>query len=227
MRHRSRAAGTVAGLALILMAGQPAMAATSTPVPAPGATPTVHVVTVSELRLDGAECMAAAPLGRTQSGRTLRDACTASVTYEMTATRAPSAPGGTRPHAAPADPDPLATTSACTITWTITSLRATVQSVFWGVFWSATANATGYGDSCGRVMWTSVTCDQHGIGYAVRIDWCGAYPGRWAWYAYTSSNIGLNITVSAVANGTPISWTHGARNGFNPYTGTQYGFVAW
>ncbi len=67
-------------------------------------------------------------------------------------------------------------------TWVITSERATVQSIFGGFLWSASANATGYGDSCGRVMWTSVTCDQHGIGYAVRIDWCGAYPGRWAWY---------------------------------------------
>lgn len=216
MRHRSRTAGLLAGLSLILTLAGPALAAAPTHDPGPRPARTVHALTTHPLRLDATECT-----GRSLSASAGHDpagGCTATVTFEMTASGVPSTVAAT---------GVSSTASTCSITWAIISLRATVQSIFGGFFWSATANATGYGDSCGRVLWTSVTCDQHGIGYAVSIDWCGAYPGRWAWYPYTSSNIGLNITLSAVANGVPISWTHGARNGFNPYTGTQYGFFAW
>jgi hypothetical protein len=222
MRRRSSVAGLGAGLMLLATLAGPAMAAGPAADLERGSPPSVHAVTTTRLRLPDAQCSVAIP--RLPGGRPAgSEPCSATLTFEITASREPRAAGNVR--TAPAK---LTTSgSGCSITWTISSLRATVQSILWGFFWSASANATGYGDSCGRVMWTSVTCDQHGIGYAVSIDWCDAYPGRWAWYAYTSTNIGLNITVSAVADGTPIAWTHGARDGFNPYTGTQYGFFAW
>lgn len=222
MRHRPITAGLGAGLLLMATLASPAMAAGPASDPGPGSPPAVHAITTTMLRLPARQC--AGPIERLNGAQqTPIDACTAMVTFELTASRVARNAAGT----ATASTGLIPAGSTCSVTWSITSLRATVQSVLWGFFWSASANATGYGDSCGRVMWTSVTCDQHGIGYAVQVDWCGAYPGRWAWYAYTSSNIGLNITVSAVVDGTPISWTHGVRNGFNPYTGTQYGFFAW
>ena len=64
-------------------------------------------------------------------------------------------------------------------------------------------------------------------GYTVSIDWCGAFPELWTWNPYTTTNIGTNITVSAVAEGIPIVFTHGARNGFDPYAGTPYGAFVW
>ncbi len=226
MRQRSTATGLVAGLTLIFTLVGPAGAAEPSRDRASTSVRAVHEVRTARVRLDRSECPEAGGRSGNGVGRTApasTGTCTAELTLEVTAS--PVAP--TTKSLAPVGGERLTTSSSCTVTWNITSLRATVQSIFGGFFWSASASATGYGDSCGRVLWTSVTCDQHGIGYAVRIDWCGAYPGRWAWYGYTSSNVGLNITVSAVANGTPIAWTHGARNGFNPYTGTQYGFFAW
>ncbi len=221
MRHRSRPASLVAGLVLAISLAGPTLASN----PAKGAprpsdpTGSIHQVMTRPIVLDDAECTALAPkTGASGRTRPSTATCAASITLEVSATRlAPIADGALVMQGA----------TTCRTTWVITSERATVQSILGGFFWSASANATGYGDSCGRVMWTSVTCDQHGIGYAVHVDWCGAYPKRWAWYGYTSTNFGLNITVSAVANGTPIAWTHGARNGFNPYTGSQYGFFYW
>jgi hypothetical protein len=176
-------------------------------------------VMTRSMALDAAECAALlADAGDRSHTRSTTASCAATITLEISASRIAPVAG---------EALVLQGGTTCRTTWVITSERATVQSIFGGFFWSASANATGYGDSCGRVMWTSVTCDQHGIGYAVHIDWCGAYPGQWTWFGYRSTNFGLNITVSAVANGTPIAWTHGARNGFNPYTGSQYGFFYW
>ncbi len=221
MRHLSRPVSLATGVMLVATLAGPALASTpATPNVRPSAPAgSIHRLVTRPLALDDAECAALAA-NSDAPGRTRRPTatCSATITLEVSATRlAPIADGSLVTQGG----------SRCSTTWVITSERATVQSIFGGFFWSASANATGYGDSCGRVMWTSVTCDQHGIGYAVRIDWCGAYPGRWTWYGYTSTNFGLNITVSAVANGTPIAWTHGARNGFNPYTGSQYGFFYW
>jgi len=179
----------------------------------------VHSSLSQEIALSRSECRYAIRTASAPARTSARQTCAAALTVAVDAVAVgdrSAGPGLT-----------AAASTGCTTTWVITSLRATVQSVFWGVLWSATANATGYGDSCGRVMWTSVTCDSHGIGFSVRTDWCGAYPRTWTWYGYTSTNMGLNITVSAVTDGTPVSFTHGARNGFNPYTGTQYGFFAW
>lgn len=219
MRHVTRGGGRLSCLvaSALLLAGS-TMVTTAAPAAATDAgTHPVHQTLHRQVQMAEAECAnVGSSIGRqrTPAARS----CSMSITLELSAEPMPpieDVPGAT------------ALANTCTTTWIITSLRATVQSIFWGILWSATANATGYGDSCGRVKWTSVTCDQHGIGYAVRIDWCGAYPGTLAWYPYTTTNMGLNITVSAVANGTPISYSHGARNGFNPYTGTQYGFFVW
>lgn len=221
MRHLSRPVSLAAGLMLAATLAGPTLASSPAAAnPGPSASGgSIHRVVTRSLVLDDAECAAldanADGRGRTRSSTAT---CAATITLEVSATRLAPIAGDTLV---------MQTGTTCTTTWVITSERATVQSIFGGFFWSASANATGYGDSCGRVMWTSVTCDQHGIGYAVHVDWCGAYPGRWTWYGYRSTNFGLNITVSAVANGTPIAWTHGARNGFNPYTGSQYGFFYW
>ncbi len=188
-----------------------------------GAQP-AHATLTRQVAISTAECaVMARAAGAAAPSSTRAATCAAVLRLTVDAV-----PVRTRPLSTGLSNDQAAASSTgCTTTWVIRSLTATVQSLFWGVFWSATANATGYGDSCGRVMWTSVTCDSHGIGYTVTTGWCGAYPRTWAWYGYTSTNMGLNITVSAVTNGTPVSFTHGARNGFNPYTGTQYGFFAW
>jgi hypothetical protein len=179
---------------------------------------TGHTIT-TQVTLPAAECLAPTGAGAPRPARGQTAPCSMQVTMDLAAERL--APDG-RPS------QPISASSgSCVTTWIIRSEQAAVQSVFWGAFWSAKATATGYGDSCGRVLWTSVTCDQHGIGFSVRIDWCGAYPQRWTWYRYTDTNFGLNITVSAIANGTPIAFTHGARNGFNPYTGKPYGYFYW
>ncbi len=221
MRHLSRPVGLMAGLALVGALAGPALAAAPGAGEPPSTAPprTVHRLVTVSIPLAEAECTVMARTQHPAPGSRAGDgACAATVRLELDARRVePDTDGAVG----------VALASSCTTTWIITSERATVQSIFGGFFWSASANATGYGDSCGRVMWTSVTCDQHGIGYSVRIDWCGAYPRRWVWYPYTTTDFGLNITLSAVANGVPISWTHGARNGFNPYTGSQYGFFAW
>lgn len=181
--------------------------------------PVVRRTVTTQVPLPVAECPT--PIGvtahRASEGRT--EECSMQVSMDLVAERLASPKGPSQTI--------TAGSGSCVTIWIIRSEQAAVQSLFWGAFWSAKATATGYGDSCGRVKWTSVTCDQHGIGFSVRIDWCGAYPKKWTWYRYTETNFGLNITVSAIANGTPIAFTHGARNGFNPYTGKQYGYFYW
>jgi len=200
----------VASAPMVLVTASAAVAARTT---SPGP---VHALFTREIALSQTECRLAATLASTRLARHQR--CTATVTGELSAT--PVVDQGST--ASRAEPIP-----SCPTTWSIDSMRVTVESLFWGLVWSASANATGYGDACGRVMWTSVTCDQHAVGYTVSIDWCGAFPELWTWNPYTTTNIGTNITVSAVAEGIPIVFTHGARNGFDPYAGTPYGAFVW
>jgi len=226
--YRAAARCAAATMAASLWAGPLlALAPATVAAASPNAGAPVHVALTRHLDLSAAECLAlGTPAARRAPGQP-SSTCPATMTMELDALPV-ARPSGQVQAVSSSGPQALLSGSgSCRTTWIISSLRATVQSILWGVFWSASANATGYGDSCGRVMWTSVTCDAHGIGFTVRVDWCGAYPGAWRWYGYTSTNMGLNITVSAVTDGAPVSFTHGARNGFNPYTGAMYGFFAW
>lgn len=103
-----------------------------------------------------------------------------------------------------------------------------LQSLLFGILWRADNSATGVADThCGLVQYQSVTCSQHGVGYAVTFTWCGAWPQKWSTYAYTYVNYGSNFTVSVLANGVPISFDHGLREGYNPYNNTNYNFFSW
>lgn len=197
-----------AAAVMVLAIGSPAAAVTPSP---------TTVTTVSNLQLSASDCAAlAASLNVTVA--TLKAAGGCSIKQTDTLTRTPVS--------ASAAPSSVTPTLSCYTEWNI-DITQTESSLFWGVFWSANAHGTGYGDSCGNDMWTSVTCGSSGFGFTVTFTWCGAWPQEWTWYSYTQTNFGANFNVTVLVPPFPISSNHGVRASFDPYTGSTYDAYGW
>jgi len=83
------------------------------------------------------------------------------------------------------------------------------------LLWSVTSTA-GYArnSSTGKVRWQWVTCTKAAIGFVVTLTWCGSYHN-----GLPDTNFGSNFDVSAVVEGSPITFSHGHRASINGYTG--------
>lgn len=96
-------------------------------------------------------------------------------------------------------------------------------SLLFGIPWSVTTNA-GYARnaSTGKVIWQWVTCDKSAIGFTVTVTWCGSYHS-----GQPDTDFGANFDVSAVYQGSPITFSHGHRSSINGFTGAQCCTFGW